>query len=777
MLRAVVVAVMAALAIGAASSCGGDLPDPPRSISTEPPAPAAPVARVETTDGWLDLIAQRPNAVPLQNGAVVLDLSSPAARSSLALSSRSQWRLAEQVEGRPAAILLGRGGAVDLPVDGELAALIPAEGARIDEDATPPLAMAISVVGLTESQSMTVLLNERPLAHLKLREGWQRRTFSLPSEVVRPGENRVRLHFRNSVARGEDRVCAAVSRIELGTHERITDAPGGEDEAIYGVAAANVDASGSLSVRGSPSKRAERTLLLAPGSGLAYYVEPPPRSRLVLDIKGEGAVRVAVSTDADHAARRAPTVVLDEPLRPTGHRPTIDLSAWGDIPIRIALEVRSERGDAPAELSMARIDARRTVPVDRRARRLRDVVIVAVEGMRADVLEIGRRPSLPALDDFVAGSLLFERAYAPSPAAVPSHSAWLSSVAPVVHLTTRGTFVADGQVLLPEALGRAGFTRTLLTANVDVNRDRGLTQGIDRYQALDGIVDENSAGSIVEALLRGHKKGGKRFTVLNLSDPQAPYEPQRELIRDVEVPPGSPLPHLTHIWVGRVRLGKTEPSETELAYMRRLYRGELQAVDQALGRLIESLRREERLDEAVIVLMGVHGEEFLEHGGAGHARTLHEESLRVPLAIHAPQLLAPGRVAAPVDLVDVAPTVLDLIGVPIPDIWQGESLVPVIDDPQPPPRLSLAYLGDGSRAAIVGRHKLVLGPGRQERYFDLRDNPDEEPAEDSTSPEVIGTRIVRSALAWQLDQESQWRRARWGTGANLSPAFAQDLGM
>jgi membrane-anchored protein YejM (alkaline phosphatase superfamily) len=224
-----------------------------------------------------------------------------------------------------------------------------------------------------------------------------------------------------------------------------------------------------------------------------------------------------------------------------------------------------------------------------------------------------------------------------------------------------------------------------------------------------------------------------------------------------------------------VRLGKTLPGEAELGWVRRLYRGELQIVDMAVGELVESLRSAGRLDAAILVVVGMHGEEFFEHGGAGSGKTLYEESLRVPLLVHAPEVLAPGRVTVPVDLLDLAPTLADLSGIPAPDAWQGESLVSVIDDPQPPPRLVIAYLGDGSRAGIVGDHKLLLGSGGHETYFDLTRNRAE--ALDHDDVGGVGLRIVRTALAWQLDHEARWRRARWGTGANLRAAFAQDLGM
>ncbi len=360
--------------------------------------------------------------------------------------------------------------------------------------------------------------------------------------------------------------------------------------------------------------------------------------------------------------------------------------------------------------------------------------------------------------------------------AIPTHASWLSSVVPPAHLTVRGTFVADGQSLFPEALARTEHFRVLVTSNTDVSAERGLAQGFDDVVTIAGGGQETHARALTNVALPrllGHP--GRWMLLLNLSDPQAPYEPPRELLNGETTPVGGPLAHLTHLWVARVRRGKVIPDDTQLAWVKRLYRGELQMVSAAIGDLVEFLRQQKRLDSAIIVVVGVHGEEFLEHGGAGHGVTLYEESLRVPLAIHAPELLAPGPIAAPVDLIDLAPTIADLLDVPPPQQWQGESLLAIIDDPQPPPRLVVSYLGDGSRAALVGDSKLWLGPGTAERFFDLRRDPKE--TTDTLAAGGIGVRIVRSALAWEMAYESRWRRARWGTGAALRPAFAQDLGM
>ena len=148
----------------------------------------------------------------------------------------------------------------------------------------------------------------------------------------------------------------------------------------------------------------------------------------------------------------------------------------------------------------------------------------------------------------------------------------------------------------------------------------------------------------------------------------------------------------------------------------------------------------------------------------------------MPLMIRAPALLAAGRVTAPVDLLDLGPTLADLLGLPFPSEWQGDSLVPLIDDPQPPPRLVVAYLGDGARAAIVGEHKLIVGSGRDaQRLYDLAADPGE--TANLVEDGGIALRLTRTALAWELAADGRWKRSRWGTGANLKPAFALDQGM
>lgn len=746
--------VRRAMALGACllgQACEG--PPPPAPVAG-PPAPRlaapAPVARIETADVWQDLVAQRPSAVSLVDGRLVVELGRLQARAHVDLGSATAWQLAQELEGAPTGLIVGAGASLTVPLDGGLAPKL-----HPDVEGQPGLAMAVTLRALAPGQAVTVLWNEQPLANLAVGEAWERRTFSLPAAAVRPGENRLRLHFARAAGGGKP--TAAVQRVEIGPRSAI-------------VAGAPTQIAG---YKVSAGEELDASLNMAPGTSMVHYVLAPRRGRLRIDAVGELAV--LVSTDADHREGRAPAELFAGPVGPGGS--DLDLSGWGGQPLR--LEIRADPAGEGVTLRALELVARRSRPVDRRERKARDLFIVAVEGARPDDLlgVVLGGPRYPTIERLAAESLVFERAYSVSPWAVPTHAALLSSVPPPGHATVRGSFVADGQILLSELLDRAGYHSVAVAANADFNAERGLLQGID---AAIGLTRGTGAGNDARAVVRAAieaiaSKPPPRFVYADLVDPQAPYDPPREYAGG-RPPEDAPPSHLTHLWIGRVRAGQIAATPEQKDYVRRLYRGELQVVDVALGQLLAALEEQGGLDEAAVVLVGVHGEEFWDHGGVGHGFSLHEESLRVPLLIRAPALLAPGRVAAPVDLLDVAPTLADLLGLPFPSEWQGDSLVPLIDDPQPPPRLVVAYLGDGARAAIVGEHKLIVGSGRDaQRLYDLAADPGE--TANLVEDGGIALRLTRTALAWELAADGRWKRSRWGTGANLKPAFALDQGM
>src|SRR6185503_12427125 len=106
------------------------------------------------------------------------------------------------------------------------------------------------------------------------------------------------------------------------------------------------------------------------------------------------------------------------------------------------------------------------------------------------------------------------------------------------------------------------------------------------------------------------------------------------------------------------------------------YDAEIAAADAGLGAVVATVR--ERRPNAVVIVAADHGEEFAEHGGRYHGTTVYEEQVRVPLVVSAPGLLPPHRVSAPVQLVDLLPTVLAGLQIPRPARVRGADLGPLL---------------------------------------------------------------------------------------------------
>jgi arylsulfatase A-like enzyme len=154
------------------------------------------------------------------------------------------------------------------------------------------------------------------------------------------------------------------------------------------------------------------------------------------------------------------------------------------------------------------------------------------------------------------------------------------------------------------------------------------------------------------------------------------------------------------------------------------YHNALHSADEALGQLLDGLRQRGLDRNTLVVILGDHGEAFGEHpGNIGHTLAVYEENVRVPLLFSAPGLsTSPVRVGRVASLVDVAPTVLDLLGIPAPSGWQGQSLL----DRAPRVALFCTDYSLGLLGLRDGRWKLIheLESGRSTLY-DLQDDPGE----------------------------------------------------
>jgi arylsulfatase A-like enzyme len=324
-----------------------------------------------------------------------------------------------------------------------------------------------------------------------------------------------------------------------------------------------------------------------------------------------------------------------------------------------------------------------------------DVLLVVVDTLRADRLGVYGFPAAtsPVLDALAARGVVFDRAIAASAKTAPSTASLLTSRWVGRHGigALNGTTRLDGEETLALRLRAAGYATAAFVGNVVLRRRIGLDAGFDVYD--DELPDvepnrpgffERTAAKTTDRALAWLAGQGDRpiFLWAYYQDPHGPYTPPAPFdtyFPELADPNEAPLPLLAQDFgVGGIpayqRFGdQRRPSE----YTRR-YAGEVAAFDAALGRLLAGF--EQRGRPLVVAFTADHGESFGEDGYwflHGHAST--PDLSRIPFVLVAPSLSA-GRRDELVHHVDVMPTLLELVGAPLPDDIDGLALGPLLRD-------------------------------------------------------------------------------------------------
>ncbi|HEX9670472.1 MAG TPA: sulfatase [Thermoanaerobaculia bacterium] len=268
------------------------------------------------------------------------------------------------------------------------------------------------------------------------------------------------------------------------------------------------------------------------------------------------------------------------------------------------------------------------------------IVLVTFDALRADVVgALGGPPGLtPHLDALARRSDWVGRGIAPSSWGVPAHAALATGLQPWQHgaLHVGSAVLSPELTTLAEALRRAGW-RTLAYRDGHWLSPRfGYEQGFDRFHELAG-------GRKAEARLA--RLAGREFVWLHLREPEAPYLRRDDLLDRVpDAPPGLP-PRVGEMRIERWFDPARQLPEAERRLLWAMYRLNVAAADQRLGRLLAALERSGQWDRTLLAVTAGHGEAFGEHGQAGHGGNLGREQIEVPLLIKLPRGV--GRRLAP----------------------------------------------------------------------------------------------------------------------------------
>jgi arylsulfatase A-like enzyme/Tfp pilus assembly protein PilF len=290
-----------------------------------------------------------------------------------------------------------------------------------------------------------------------------------------------------------------------------------------------------------------------------------------------------------------------------------------------------------------------------------NIIVITLDTTRADRMDFlgSKRGLTPNLDTLAHDGIVFTRAYSHVPITTASHTTIFTGTYPQFnHVNDFGVPISPRLPYLPDLLHHDGyhtgaFVGSLILDPLDGTApgfDRGYDvydagfhlrrHGMDRYQSV-----ERRAGVVVDHALGwlSQLQNGPFFLWVHLYDAHDPYDPP-EPFKDKY---------------------KSQPYDGEIAY-----------ADSCVGKLLDQLRKHDLYDETLIAVMADHGESLGAHGENTHGIFLYDETLHVPLVIKLPLNRRRGsEVENRVGLVDVAPTILQVAGLPIPKEMQGEALV------------------------------------------------------------------------------------------------------
>jgi arylsulfatase A-like enzyme/tetratricopeptide (TPR) repeat protein len=286
------------------------------------------------------------------------------------------------------------------------------------------------------------------------------------------------------------------------------------------------------------------------------------------------------------------------------------------------------------------------------------VIFVSVDTLRADRLPAYGYSGVetPNLDQLARDSIVFDNAIAHVPLTLPSHASLFTGLLPYQHgvRDNLGYRLAKTHPTLATRLKAAGYATGGAVSAIVLDRGTGIGEGFDFYD--DAIEARDSAQAIgqlqragddtrrrLESWIAAQPADARLFAFLHLYEPHAPYE---------------------------------APDPLGARYRSQPYDGEVAASDSITGRFLDFLRERKIYDSALVVFLSDHGEGLGDHGEDEHGIFLYREAIRVPLFVKLPGSRRAGtRVAEPVQLADVMPTVLAAVGVEVPESLPGRSLV------------------------------------------------------------------------------------------------------
>lgn len=308
-----------------------------------------------------------------------------------------------------------------------------------------------------------------------------------------------------------------------------------------------------------------------------------------------------------------------------------------------------------------------------------NIILISIDTLRADHIHGYGYPleTSPTLDSLMNRGTSFLNTISAAPWTLPAHVSLFTSLYPHSHGVTWEMLALEEAVqTLPMALKKAGYETIGLATMPHLSPRHGFGRGFDFY-----FCQEVPAPIVLgEALKRLNDVQSENFFLfLHLFDVHTDYSPLPQYLEIFESSYDGGIDG-TGKTLYKIRDRELALSPEDLRHLIALYDAEIRQLDSALELFFNALEKRGLVDESVVIVTADHGEEFLDHGGVLHGRTLYDELIKVPLIIAGPGIPKGKAIQKQAELIDIMPTILDIGGARKSYRMEGRSLLPLIED-------------------------------------------------------------------------------------------------
>ncbi len=393
---------------------------------------------------------------------------------------------------------------------------------------------------------------------------------------------------------------------------------------------------------------------------------------------------------------------------------------------------------------------------------IQNVILIVIDTLAANNLSFMGydRKTSPFQDRLAERSVVFNRAYTPRALTLPSFASLFSGIHTIRNKVRENwEDVPNDLHLLPEEFQKAGFITAGITAAKPIASKYGISGGFDYY--LDTSEPQIHASEVVslvadfldaepeERTVSWSGTDKPLFLFVHFFDPHTPYSPDPDVLAEFADPDYNGRVDGSLEVFKQHNTYEIEFNEQDIQHTRDLYDAEIRTLDDYIKELFDLLDEKGLMQNSLIIITADHGENLNEHHAIGHGQP-YEIGLHIPLIFLFPNDLGAGtRIDATVQNMDILPTAMDIIGIPIPEGIDGGSLLPFIEDPSNKENRIRDYAlacgfynsenDQGVYSIFNGRYRLLKDIGWSETslLYDVIVDPHEENDLASENPELV----------------------------------------